>query len=357
MTHYPCTRDGLNRFTGDLFRAVDDDMQWRALLQNIATNIGASSIAIYCSPPGERHITRIESASLRAAYRDPEQSPRTLHTLSQHQTAKIEDSVLPSPSEPHNCAVDNALFPPNNLTSQLVWPLSSAHFGVCTFVAMRDHSDADFQREHRDFLDLAMPQIRKALELRETLRALKGTVDTLEAALSKHNCGVALLTQNLHLVFHNREFRNFLYPTGSMRLRGRTLSAGPHSCSSLPRLVERVKRQRIPATLPLESGATLRLEEYEAKDTETDAELLLTVRRHRHPDRIDTELIQAGLQLTPAEARLACSLAIGYSLNEHAMQQRISKHTARGQLKSIFRKTGIGTQKNLVATVVGMCTE
>ena len=57
-------------------------------------------------------------------------------------------------------------------------------------------------------------------------------------------------------------------------------------------------------------------------------------------------------ELTPAEARLATLLARGSSLAEVSAAQNISQHTARAQLKSIFAKTGVSRQAELVRLVL-----
>ena len=57
-------------------------------------------------------------------------------------------------------------------------------------------------------------------------------------------------------------------------------------------------------------------------------------------------------ELTPAEANLATLLARGLSLAEVSSAQTISQHTARAQLKSIFAKTGVSRQAELVRLVL-----
>jgi DNA-binding CsgD family transcriptional regulator len=56
--------------------------------------------------------------------------------------------------------------------------------------------------------------------------------------------------------------------------------------------------------------------------------------------------------LTPAEANLATLLARGLSLAQVSSTQSISQHTARAQLKSIFAKTGVSRQAELVRLVL-----
>jgi DNA-binding CsgD family transcriptional regulator len=57
-------------------------------------------------------------------------------------------------------------------------------------------------------------------------------------------------------------------------------------------------------------------------------------------------------KLTPAEANLATLLARGLSLAQVSSAQNISQHTARAQLKSIFAKTGVSRQAELVRLVL-----
>lgn len=56
--------------------------------------------------------------------------------------------------------------------------------------------------------------------------------------------------------------------------------------------------------------------------------------------------------LTPAEANLALLLARGHSLAEASEAQHISQHTARAQLKSVFAKTGVSRQAELVRLIL-----
>jgi len=59
--------------------------------------------------------------------------------------------------------------------------------------------------------------------------------------------------------------------------------------------------------------------------------------------------LRTAFRLTEAEARLAAKLARGESLENVADQFGIGKETARSQLKSIFGKTGVHRQGELVA--------
>ena len=61
-----------------------------------------------------------------------------------------------------------------------------------------------------------------------------------------------------------------------------------------------------------------------------------------------TRLAQELFQLTPAETALAIQLANGLSLEEAAEALNIRRNTARAHLRSIFSKTGVRRQTELV---------
>jgi len=61
------------------------------------------------------------------------------------------------------------------------------------------------------------------------------------------------------------------------------------------------------------------------------------------------EVLQRGFGLTRCEARLATALSTGMSLREIARQVGVEIGTVRGQLKSVFIKTGTKRQPELVA--------
>ena len=52
--------------------------------------------------------------------------------------------------------------------------------------------------------------------------------------------------------------------------------------------------------------------------------------------------------LTPSEAQVAISLANGHSIDDIAESSHHSSHTIRSQLKSVFRKTGVSRQSELI---------
>jgi DNA-binding CsgD family transcriptional regulator len=65
----------------------------------------------------------------------------------------------------------------------------------------------------------------------------------------------------------------------------------------------------------------------------------------------DQDILAQALDLTPAEARLAALLARGLSIEAAAAELHVAQQTTRNQLKSIFAKTGVHRQSELVSLI------
>ena len=63
---------------------------------------------------------------------------------------------------------------------------------------------------------------------------------------------------------------------------------------------------------------------------------------------ISIENLASVYKLTRSEAQVAISLANGHSIDETANSSNHSAHTIRSQLKSVFRKTGVSRQSELI---------
>lgn len=65
------------------------------------------------------------------------------------------------------------------------------------------------------------------------------------------------------------------------------------------------------------------------------------------------EVLQGLFDLTPAEAKAAKALTSGETVNSLAAHLGLSRETIRSQLKSIFAKTGVSRQADLIALLAG----
>ena len=94
-----------------------------------------------------------------------------------------------------------------------------------------------------------------------------------------------------------------------------------------------------------------------ARQWELDARQVAVVVLVADPEsrpRIDVELVQAALGLTPAESQLAAMVGAGHRVREIAARTGRSEGTVRWHLNKIFRKQGISGQADLVRRVLSL---
>jgi DNA-binding CsgD family transcriptional regulator len=75
-----------------------------------------------------------------------------------------------------------------------------------------------------------------------------------------------------------------------------------------------------------------------------------------HASALDADLLRAFHGLTPAEARLACALAEGETVDSYCEAQRLTVNTVRTHLKHALSKTDTHRQAQLVSLVAKLNT-
>jgi DNA-binding CsgD family transcriptional regulator len=90
-----------------------------------------------------------------------------------------------------------------------------------------------------------------------------------------------------------------------------------------------------------------------ANDIFAAASCVLVITAVAHPEIAPTQVIQGLFDLTPAEARIARGIAAGKTVEDLANESGLAVATVRQQLKSVFSKTGVSRQAELVGILVG----
>jgi DNA-binding CsgD family transcriptional regulator len=90
-----------------------------------------------------------------------------------------------------------------------------------------------------------------------------------------------------------------------------------------------------------------------ANDVFAAASSVLVITVAAYPEIASTQVVQGLFGLTPAEARVARGIAAGKTVDDLAYETGLSVGTLRQQLKSVFNKTGVSRQAELVGILVG----
>lgn len=90
-----------------------------------------------------------------------------------------------------------------------------------------------------------------------------------------------------------------------------------------------------------------------ANDVFAKAICIMVVTPFARPRAPAADLLQGLFDLTPAEARVARAIVEGNTIESFSSSFGVSRETVRAQLKSVFAKTGVQRQAELVALLVG----
>jgi DNA-binding CsgD family transcriptional regulator len=83
------------------------------------------------------------------------------------------------------------------------------------------------------------------------------------------------------------------------------------------------------------------------------ASCVLVVTAVARQEIASAQVIQGLFDLTPAEARIARGVAVGKTVDQVANEAGLAAGTIRHQLKSVFSKTGVSRQSDLVGILAG----
>ncbi len=231
----------------------------------------------------------------------------------------------------------------------------------------RRREETPFSERDRGLLSLITPHLRQALEIYARLNRMTSERDIYAGAVDQLSVATIILDDKGRVLNTNAMASALLKDGDGLSLRGKHLHIEGRNTdrelqcalSSVIRAQQAgetalVKALRVPrprGRTPL--GLVIRpvpVSEWEEGQAGPCAAVFIS-----DPDQRDCASQQTLGQLfglTPAEANVAILLARGLSLAEASEAQNISPHTARAQLKSIFAKTGVSRQAELVRMII-----
>ncbi|MBF0179908.1 MAG: PAS domain-containing protein [Magnetococcales bacterium] len=251
-------------------------------------------------------------------------------------------------------------------------PLLKTDQHIVLFGIQRNREGRAFRPEEARIVNLLVAHLQKILLINQQMADLSLRNHIAEQALSHMVQGVMVFDETLTVVYMNRAAEEILAGDSGIRLTRRGLET-PVLAESR-RLREMLRRGlRLAAgvgepprhTLPITPAgdgmrpfqamvAPLRPEHRKMGILPDFPKVLLVLHTL---DRATTSQATIGMLrdlygLTGAECHLAGELANGRDLDEVARARGISMHTVRNQLKSIFSKTGVNRQVDLVRLVL-----
>ena len=231
----------------------------------------------------------------------------------------------------------------------------------------RRRSEARFTRRDRKLLELITPHLRQAIRVYAKLNRMTSERDVYAGAVSQLSVATIILDEQGRVLNTNAVARALLEQGDALSLRGERLHIEGRDINkelqqALANIIKAqqsgkasvVRALRVPRPA---GGSDLGLvirpvptSQWSEGQSSPCAAVFISDPDLQQP--ASQQILGDLFELTPAEANLAILLARGLSLAEVSSAQNISPHTARAQLKSIFAKTGVSRQAELVRLVL-----
>jgi DNA-binding CsgD family transcriptional regulator len=231
----------------------------------------------------------------------------------------------------------------------------------------RTPEEGKMDEESNRLLHLLVPHIQAALRIRQVLGVTEQRLKSAEAMANASETPTFILSAKGTIRMSNTAAESLLHAgDGLINRDGVLVATHRKSQAELERLLRRMSSTSFshldpqalrPMLLHRASGAQpLILQTSPLPSTAPFGEhsVLLLVTDPDRPANPSDEVLRSLYDLTAAEIEVATGLVTGYSLREIASLRQVAIGTVRGQIKSVFAKTGTSSQSDLVRLLTGL---
>ncbi|MDB5731689.1 MAG: LuxR family transcriptional regulator [Variovorax sp.] len=354
----------LSHILGAIYDAALDEAGWVACLESVRKILGGNYASLIVRTETIDDIGLIVSAGNDQPNLDPgnpyiAMSPFT--GMKPDQLVTIGDVL--SEKEWRASVYYRDYCAPQGVFHVLAADIATRNGGVYGFRVTRPETAPDFSKADRDFCSLLIPHIKRALNLHLSIHQDRKVSTLYSHAMAQLMVGVVVLDQNGQVIECNPAAAAILETKDGLSVVGKQLEASyADDNRKLQALVRDALVHSHAARLSVNEAMSLSrpsgrlswglIVQSIASDqwTEGKQRPSVAVFVRDTEGRVDppVRLAQQLFHLTPAETALAIRLANGLSLEEAAEILNIKRNTARAHLRSIFSKTGVRRQTELV---------
>ena len=357
---------GFGKVVDDLYAGTLDDAAWDRALIGIADLVRASAALLLAFNPSSGDILREENHRFDSSVVDDYrrywtyEDCRRVCFMSVPTGTPVTECTLPIPEWRSTPILNEFLLRVDAPHFMPAW-LHKSDTKAVTLSLQGTRKRGPFDGRDLETFRQLLPHVTRALEIRDRLERAQVRADTLARHLDTLSFGVAVLDSAGKVLESNALVQEFLRSDcgvwrkidGTLCLRnpaGRDLSrwilSGTPPAHGLDGLLHVPRPSAPPLSVMVTPLPALRTAWIGG-----DPRWLLVIFDPVRRVRASTELVARDLGISPAEAEVAVLLVAGYRLQEAALRLNVSKNTARTQLKSIFRKTGIRSQSELIRVI------
>jgi DNA-binding CsgD family transcriptional regulator/PAS domain-containing protein len=361
------TKAELSKLLAVLYDAAGDSALWPAFLQELgrATRSNPSAILMHDLGHGEHGISLqwgVETCAMRS-YRDYFGTRDIWLQKAAPMTQKgwlgISEEVCSS-EELRRSEFYNDYLRPNNM-AQAMWGVLEKSPSRIINVGLYRDLRRPFGKKEMDLLRLLAPHIIRAFQLHLHISDLKTRAGGLQQAIDTVMTGIILLGERGRVIHANRKAAQLLGENDGLKVFHGCLDADrSDEASALGRLVTQAIETAMGSGV--DPGGAVQI----SRRARPALQVLITPTRNVNFDpavivraiafvtdpsqkvRPGIEVLQALFKLTPAESRIALLLSDGHAPPDIAELIAVSANTVKSQLKSIYSKTGVSRQSQLV---------
>ena len=363
--------DQYNATIDMLYSAAADWSRWPEALASIENLTGSVGAVIGFIPRNEGQsgfnlagrFTDEQCAIYSATYQPI--CRRTQYMIAHPEVGTIHDSMIMSESEMDRDPVYD-WFGQHDLRYFVGGCLPATQQFNIVWSLQRSPAQGHAQRAEIDLFSMLAPHVARSIKLADQLGSLRNFERFSSAILDGLPNALFALGPDGRLLFANAAANRILERSDGILLTDGQLRT--RSASEQPQLDSLIRQALTPGmqesrcwTLASRAGGGLpyaifvsplnfRDDEYLSKS----AMVLVAVHEVGGRCQPDAELIIHLYGLTQAEARVACALGGGHSVESAAALLGIRHSTARAHLKAIFRKVGVNRQQDLVAVLASI---
>lgn len=232
---------------------------------------------------------------------------------------------------------------------------------------IRGPEETAFTANDKSLCALLMPHLERAIALHARLNRIVSERDVFAGAVEQLAVGTILLDEHGKFLTANHLATQILSERDGLEIVNQQLTlASPQQSRELKEIIQRAltnAREQQPAIVQAlrvqrpsgrpDLGLMLRLvPQYQWGEGQQVPALAIFISDPGHGGEASQHTLAQLFGLTRAEAALATQLSRGLSIQEAAEALHVSLHTARTQLKSVFAKTGVSRQAELIRLIV-----
>lgn len=358
------SQEFLSHILGGIYDAALDEAGWVTCLEAIRAGFAANYASLIVRTETTEDIGLIVSAGNNQPNLDPGNPYIAMSPFAgmvPDQLVTIGDVI--SEKDWRASTYYRSYCEPQGVFHVLAADISTRNGGIYGLRITRPESAEAFSRAEMDFCRLLIPHIKRALNLHLSINEDRKVSTLYSQAMAQLMVGVVVLDQDRQVLECNPAATAILEMKDGLRVVGKQLEASyandnrklqslvrdamVHAPSAKPSLSEAMSVSRPSGRLAwgLIVQSISSDQWTEGKQRPSVAIFLRDTEGRVDPP---VRLAQQLFHLTPAETALAIQLANGLSLEEASEALGIRRNTARAHLRSIFSKTGVRRQTELV---------